>query len=147
MSLTHKMAGPEQPTVAPRSITLAYIIAGSLLVAVGVLHLAVMAAHPYWSDWLQRGLWSAGTTPEPSFTGFWAMPGSFAIPLILLGYLVVRLAVKRLPLPSAIGWCLLIWTLSCVYLIGPSGFILILIPGVLLIVADLGSRRHRPDKV
>lgn len=122
--------------------------AGIVLIVIAGLHLVVMAPHPHWASWLAGGLWAGAGSPE-STSSFWAMPGSFAVPLVLLGVLVLRQA-RRGGVPAFLGWTLLGWFLVCVLLMSPvSGFTLGLLPSVLLVIGTLraSSARSRAGRV
>ncbi len=117
--------------------------AARLMVAISVLHIIVFLPHPYWSEWLSGGLRN-GTASDDSLAIFWALPGGFAVIGFLLGMLVGRLAKEGKPAPAYVGWTLLAWAVGCVALIGPSGFVLGIVPAVMLIAASLvdgASRR------
>jgi hypothetical protein len=72
---------------------------------------------------------------------FWALPGSFVVPLVLFGLLVARLGRCGERPPAYAGWVLAGWVAGCALLIGPSGFLLGFVPAGLLIAADLLARR------
>jgi hypothetical protein len=113
--------------------------AGIALVVIGALHLVVMAPHPHWESWFAGGLWNGAGSPA-STSAFWAMPASFAVPMVLLGVMIIRLA-PRGEVPAFLGWTLLAWDLICILLISPlSGFSLGLIPIILLVIASLRGR-------
>ncbi|MBB4930182.1 hypothetical protein F4561_001002 [Lipingzhangella halophila] len=120
-------------------------LAGWAMVAIGVVHTAVFLPHPYWADWLSGDLWAGGGAPE-AVAVFWALPGSFVPVLVVLGLLVARAGRRGEALPGYTGWVLGAWALLCVLLIGPSGFLLGLVPAALLIAANLVARR-RPAAV
>lgn len=112
--------------------------AGRFMVGISLLHIAFFTVLT-WRDW---GASAAGALwlPDPATAaeyrlhmGFWALLGSFAAPMLLLGLLVMRLARQGVPLPAYLGWGLLAWVLICAALVEPSGFPLGLIPAFLLI--------------
>ncbi|MBM0240213.1 hypothetical protein JNW88_29525 [Micromonospora sp. ATA32] len=115
--------------------------AGWSTVAIGVLHTAVFLPNPYWGEWFAGGLRS-GESSDASLSMFWALPGSFVVPLVLLGLLVARLGQRGERAPAYVGWLLGGWVAGCVLLIGPSGFLLGFIPAGLLIAEDLLARRR-----
>ncbi|RKS07564.1 hypothetical protein DFP74_3239 [Nocardiopsis sp. Huas11] len=115
--------------------------AGWTMATIGVLHTLVFLPHPYWSEWLAGGLRS-GEGGDASLSVFWALPGSFVVPLVLTGLLVARLGRRGERAPAYVGWGLGGWAVGCVLLIGPSGFLLGLIPAGLLIAEDLLARRR-----
>ncbi|MEU5946846.1 DUF6463 family protein [Micromonospora sp. NPDC047465] len=114
--------------------------AGWSMAAIGVLHAAVFLPHPYWSEWLTGGLRS-GEGGDASLSVFWALPGGFVIPLVLFGLLLARLGRRGERAPAYVGWTVAGWAAGCALLVGPSGFLLGLIPAGLLIAEDLLARR------
>lgn len=115
--------------------------AGWSMATIGVLHTAVFLPHPYWSEWLAGGLRS-GESSDASLSMFWTLPGSFVGPLVMLGLLVARLGWRGERAPAYVGWVLGGWAAGCALLVGPSGFLLGLIPAGLLIAEDLLARRR-----
>jgi hypothetical protein len=117
--------------------------AGWSLVAIAVLHTLVFIGHPHWSSWLAGGLREGSPDPD-SLATFWALPGGFAVVMVVLGLLLARMGRRGERVPGYVGWALGIWALACVWLIGPSGFLLGLLPaGLLAAAAVLGRRRPR----
>lgn len=114
--------------------------AGWSMATIGALHAVVFLPHPYWSEWLAGGLRS-GESGDKSLSVFWALPGSFVVPLVLFGLLVARLGRRGERAPAYVGWVLGGWVAGCALLIGPSGFLLGFIPAGLLIAEDLLARR------
>jgi hypothetical protein len=116
--------------------------AGWSAVAVALAHIAyfVVDTWPQWAGWISGKLWGLSEGPETasSMIGFWALPAGFAVPLLLLGLLTVRLARAGQALPGYVGWTLLSWAGLCSFIIEPSGFPLAFVPAILLILA-------RPD--
>lgn len=117
------------------------VAGGWSMVAIGILHTLVFLPHPYWGEWLAGGLRS-GRGGDESLSVFWALPGSFVVPLVLLGLLTVRLGRRGERVPAYVGWGLGGWAAACALLIGPSGFLLGLIPAGLLVAEDLLARRR-----
>ncbi|MGW4502535.1 DUF6463 family protein [Micromonospora sp. NPDC004336] len=117
------------------------VAAGWSLAAIGVLHAVVFLPHPHWGEWLSGGLRS-GEGGDASLSVFWALPGSFVVPLVLLGLLVARLGRRGERAPAYVGWALGGWAAGCALLIGPSGFLLGFVPAGLLIAEDLLARRR-----
>jgi hypothetical protein len=114
--------------------------AGWSMVAIALLHTLVFLPHPYWGEWLTGGLHGGAATAE-SYSTFWALPGGFVAPLLLLGLLVVRMGRRGERAPAYMGWVVGCWVVGCVLLIGPSGFLTGLVPAGLLIAADVSARR------
>ncbi len=120
--------------------------AGRILIGLGVLHLPL-------TGWLSRmhiGGWLAGSAwlppggvsqLSPAVGAFWLTLGSFALPLILLGGLVTRLARTGETVPGYVGWGLTVWGVVCAAVFEPSPFITVLVPAIMLLRA---GRRDRP---
>ena len=70
---------------------------------------------------------------------FWALPGGLVVPGVLLGLLMLHAARRGATLPRFVGVVLIAWALVCVWMVGPSGFMTLLVPGTLLLMA--GFRR------
>jgi len=70
---------------------------------------------------------------------FWAGPGSFAVPLILLGCLVWHLAGRGVRVPAWVGWALAAWCLVGGVLLVPSPYFAGTVAGALVV---LGARRQ-----
>jgi hypothetical protein len=117
--------------------------AGGISIALGVGHLAVvtLTAGQHFGEWVDRGVWAAvpfldrGAASAEDAATFWAGPGGFAVPQILLGYLVWHLARRGTPVPAGIGWALAAWGLLNGVLLGPSPFFACLVPGALIVLA------------
>ena len=127
--------GPIEPEVARLTRW-----AGWSMVGIAALHVVFWSAVT-WADW---GAWGAGDLwgAEPATAveyrlhhGYWALVGSFAVPLLLLGLVTVSVTRLGFPLPRYVGWIVLAWVLLASALMEPNGFPLGLIPSILLIVA------------
>lgn len=132
-------------TARARTLT---IWAGRTSVAIGVAHIAAFTAKtwPRWGDWIGGGLHGEAAIKDPanaaSMAEFWALPGSFAVPLILLGLLVARMARTGQEIPRYLGWTVGAWVLLGAWILEPSGFPLGLIPTTLLLLAQRASSRR-----
>lgn len=134
---------------AARSDTLA-LWAGRILVFICAAHLllfgTISAQRGHLIDWLTGGLlmpdqgWSAPMTQSEAF--FWPFLGSFAVPLLLVGLLICRLARLGQSVPGWLTCALLGWVLTCTVLMEPSGFPAGLVPVVLLWRAQHLRRRQ-----
>ncbi len=117
------------------------------MIALGTGHLVLvaLAASEDISAWVDRGMWAAvpflGQEAPPteeslgSAVTFWAGPGGFAVPLILLGSLIWHLGERGMAVPAGIGWGLTAWCVLDGVLLGPSPFFAMIIPGALLVLA------------
>ncbi|MFD0353354.1 DUF6463 family protein [Streptomyces sp. NPDC127110] len=138
---------PAGDRAGTRARTLA-LWAGRSTVAIGLLHLAFFVGPTWsrWADWLGGGLHGPSAIEDPanaeSLKLFWAMPGSFAVPLVLLGLLVIRMTRTGQEVPGYLGWTLGAWVLVCGWILAPSGFPLGLVPVGLLLLA----RRANPTR-
>jgi hypothetical protein len=130
---------PQPPSAAARRLTIA---AGIALLVVATLHLIMMSAHDLWPAWLAGEL-RAAAPGDAGLGGFWAGIGGFAVPVALLGGMIIRTARRRQPCSPVLGYGLLAWAAGCVYLLGPSGFLTFGVPAALLIIADAIGRLRR----
>lgn len=105
------------------------------LIALGLLHLAVLGidAFNYFGRWAQLQLWTFEhwgplTTQSAemvqSNAAFWSTVGSFAVPTIVLGYVLFWLDQKNIVVPVGVGWGLLAWQMAGAAVMLPAGFIL-----------------------
>lgn len=111
--------------------------------SIGGLHTALFAveSRSEWGGWLSGELRGADPdTHAETVRLFWALPGGFAVPLILLGLLLSRMARTGQEVPRYVGWVLAGWVVLAGWILGPSGFPLGLVPAVLLILASRGRR-------
>ncbi|MBT2365833.1 hypothetical protein J7E88_11070 [Streptomyces sp. ISL-10] len=113
--------------------------AGRILLALGTLHLVVLGAQNtrYFGDWFTGELWGLPREefvhPGGAAGAFWVSLGSFAVPVMLLGILVMDLARREIAVPPVIGWGLAAWSLVGAMILEPTPVILLLVPAVLLI--------------
>lgn len=129
--------------------------ASATMIIVGAGHMLVLAltGGARVDAWVDRGLWAvvpfldrdAGVT-EDSVT-FWAGPGGFAVPLILLGWLVWHIAARGLVVPAGVGWVTAAWGLLDGVLLGPSPFFVLIAPGVLIALAARDANVVEEDPV
>jgi hypothetical protein len=123
--------------------------ASGIMLVLGIGHLTLLTV-AFWTTiagWAGRGAWAAvplglaGSDVEPTVESlrnkvvFWAGPGSFTVPLILLSLLIWHLAGRGTPVPAAIGWGLAAWCLVGGVLLVPSPFFAGIIAAALIIVA------------
>ncbi|WYJ22715.1 DUF6463 family protein (plasmid) [Sinorhizobium medicae] len=122
---------------------------------IGILHMVVLGidAAAEIPGWLRLELWTVEHWQPlrtqrlevlASNAAFWSTVGSFALPLIMIGALVVWLGGKHLPLPSFLGWSLLAWIVVASLIIEVSGFPLGIPVAICLII---GARRQKLRRV
>jgi hypothetical protein len=94
------------------------------------------------SGWLDRGLWAAVPLDLSDSGGdlrnevtFWAGPGSFAVPQVLLGCLIWHLAGRGVAVPAWLGWAVAVWSALGGVLLVPSPYFAGVVAGALIIVA------------
>jgi hypothetical protein len=103
------------------------------IIALGILHMVVLGydAAKYAGSWLTGALWtwehwgpvsSQGFDLVMSGFAFWSTVGSFAIPMIVLGALVVWMTNRRIPVPRFVGIALLAWGIVSGLAMPTSGF-------------------------
>lgn len=126
--------------------------AGIAVIALCVLHMVVLGADipAELPGWLSLNLWTFDhwqpLRAQPidlalSGSVFWASIGSFAIPLAVLGALLLWMDRRGMPVPAFVGWALAGWMLLATLLMPPSGFPLGL--AVMLVLAVGLVRRAR----
>lgn len=103
------------------------------LTAVGIAHLFVLGGDALIQapGWLGGALWTrdhwgppADQRPGPILSGFafWSTVGSFAIPLIVLGLLLLWMTRRGIVVPRFVGLALLGWGTAATLIMLPSGF-------------------------
>ncbi|SDM45343.1 hypothetical protein SAMN04489726_1700 [Allokutzneria albata] len=119
----------------------------------GILHTvtAALMRQDVWAQILDEGFFNT-VTLNPSADrlavaeAFWFSPGSFGVPLLLLGSPVIRLARRGEPVPGWVGWGVLAWAVL-IGLLGrfDAGTMTLLLTGVLLVVGAWTARRTRSE--
>jgi len=130
---------PLPPTSAALRLTRA---AGATILVICLLHTLVLSVHPYWADWL-AGPFRDSEVGADEAAQFWGLPGGFVAPGALLGLMVLREGRLGRTVPAVVGIVLALWASACFWVVGPSGFLLVLVPAGMLIAARL-SRRGSP---
>lgn len=103
------------------------------LVVLGIIHLLVLGLDVLGEvpRWLALNLWTfehwrpvrAQELDLALSNGiFWSTVGSFALPTILIGVLLLRAQQRGWQVPPAIGWALFGWQALATVLMPPSGF-------------------------
>jgi len=115
------------------------------MVTQGVGHLLITGwlSRKHFGGWLAGSAWPhAGGLSDmnPAVGAFWLTFGSFAVPQLLLGGLVIGLGRAGRPVPAYVGWGLAAWGVACSALFEPSPFITVLVPAVMLLRANAGGR-------
>ncbi|MGD7704908.1 hypothetical protein [Microlunatus sp. Y2014] len=124
-------------TVRAQRLTLA---AGWSLLAICVLHTFAFAVHPWWPAWF-AGPMRTEQLPLDAAVQFWGLPGGFVVPGVLFALYVISTGRRGRRVPSYVGIVLGVWALCCLWIVGPSGFVLVLAPATLLIIASIRARR------
>ncbi|WP_454194498.1 DUF6463 family protein [Nocardia sp. Marseille-Q1738] len=127
-----------------------------LVLGTGHLILLVLAAWDEITGWVDLGIWAAvplmdGNAVQTveslqSKVTFWGGPGSFAVPLILLGFLTRHLAGRGVGVPAGIGWGIAAWCALGGVLLVPSPFFVGIIPGVLIVLAARKEDRSEASR-
>lgn len=106
---------------------------GIALVALGVIHMLVLGSDipAELPKWLGLNLWTfehwrplRSQPLDLALSGgvFWSTVGSFAIPTMILGSLVLWLDRRGQAIPPVVGWSLVAWSLLASLIMLPSGF-------------------------
>lgn len=119
---------------------------GWVAIAGSVIHLVLtsIARTDVWRDvvsagWLNTVTLRPGAEQPRVAEAFWLTPGSFAVPLLALGILVVFSARKGNRVPGVLGWILAVWGILCASLLPVSGAWLFIVIGVLFVAGDRES--------
>ncbi len=123
--------------------------AGWSMIGIAALHVVFwsVVTSADWGAWVSGDLWGAEPSTALEYRlhyGYWALVGSFAVPLWLLGSVTVHLTRLRLSLPRYVGWVVLAWVLLASALMEPNGFPLGFIPAALLLRAQHLQRGTTP---
>jgi hypothetical protein len=124
---------------------------GIAMVAIGIVHMIVLGIDAVVEipGWLRLELWTAEHWQPlraqrlellASNAAFWSTIGSFALPLIMLGAVVIWLDKRKFPVPAFLGWSLLGWIVVASLIIEVSGFPLGIPIAICLI---LGARQQK----
>lgn len=129
----------QSPTSTALRLTRA---AGVTILVICLLHTIFFSVHPYWAEWL-AGPFRSGITSADEAIQFWGLPGGFVAPGALLGLLILREGRLGRTVPAVVGIVLALWASACFWVVGPSGFLLVLVPAGMLIGASLSRRGSR----
>lgn len=122
---------------------------GILAVCGGLFHVVVSALmrQEVWAQIAEEGFLNT-VTLNPSadrlavVEAFWFSPGSFGVPLFLLGSLVTWLTRRGERVPAWLGWGVAAWAVLIGLLGGfDTGTIMLLLIGVLLVLGAWNTRR------
>ncbi|BBD38552.1 DUF6463 family protein [Aminobacter sp. NyZ550] len=124
------------------------------LISLGIIHMLVLGAEipAELPNWLSLNLWTwdhwAPLRAQPldlALSGgvFWQSIGSLAIPLVILGALILWLDRRSLPIPVFVGWGLLVWTAIMTAIMPPSGLTVVFVVSVFLTVGLQVRSRKR----
>lgn len=133
----------------PRRTSRVTLGGGILATIGGTVHLTAAAAmrRDVWSRIADDGLYDAISlkpTPDqlPAAEAFWFSPGSFGLPLALIGLMTIRSNRRGEPLPIWVGGGLTGWAAVVGYIGGPdAGAIALLTIGSVLTAGSLTDRR------
>ncbi|RJL32097.1 hypothetical protein [Bailinhaonella thermotolerans] len=120
--------------------------AGRIIVFLGLLHLVTTALPNlgHVPSWLAGELWFPrhGIAELTPATGaFWLTLGSFAVPLSLVGALVLAMDRRGVVPPAFTGWTVGLWGTAGALLLEPSPFIVVWVPAAMLITAARRTAR------
>lgn len=114
--------------------------AGWAILSIAVLHTAVFIPQASWSDWFDGSLRAFQGDPD-SLAVFWALPGGFVLPGAMLGLFLIRMGRQRMRVGLGYALTLAVWASFCLWLVGPSGFMLFYVPAGLLLAASIVNGR------
>ncbi|WP_280469133.1 hypothetical protein [Nocardia cyriacigeorgica] len=117
--------------------------AGRILAILGGAHAvgATLLGYRHFDQWFTFGLWfpdSAITELPAPIGGFWLGPGSFGVPLLLVGLLVTWMDRRAITPPAFLAWTLIGWTAGCALIFEPAPWVLAIAAAVQLL---MGIRR------
>ncbi|MGL4238621.1 DUF6463 family protein [Tabrizicola sp.] len=126
------------------------------IIALSVLHMIVLGydAANHAASAVKGDLWTwehwgpvAGQRPDLVLTGFafWSTIGSFAVPLGVLGALILWMDRQGIRVPAFVGFALLAWTALSTILMPPSGFPVALLVAAALCLALTRGHRNLKD--
>ncbi|MBT2497638.1 hypothetical protein J7E25_00840 [Agromyces sp. ISL-38] len=138
--MTATEAGQAERMVKSVGLTAA---GGWVAIVGGVIHLVLtsVARADVWRDVVSAGWWNTVTLrPDADelrvAEAFWLNLGSFAVPLLTLGILVVFATRRGHRVPGVLGWILAAWGVVCASLLPVSGAWLFIVVGVLFVAGD-----------
>lgn len=116
--------------------------AGWISVAFGVIHVVVspLDNKDVWSDIFDQGPWQTisldVTADNLAYSeAFWVAPGSFGVPVLLLGAFMLWTAKRGERVPAPFGWAMTAWGAVLCALLPASPAWALLLVGVLLVLA------------
>jgi hypothetical protein len=121
---------------------------GWLAIAGSVIHLSLSTTTRMgvWEEIVAAGWWSTitmkGTADQlQRAEAFWFSPGSFAVPLLILGILAVWSGRSGQRVPGILGWMLVVWGVLLASLMPISGAWAIMTVGILFVAGDRARER------
>ena len=119
-------------------------IAGWALIVICSVHIALFAvlSRDVAAGWL-LGDFRNGSGTLASEALFWALPGGFPLPMLVLAGLILWLTRRGVAVPGFVGYGLTLWTVINIVIVPASGFVAALVPCALLVWADVRDRRRR----
>jgi hypothetical protein len=122
--------------------------AGYLIVFIGVGHMisALALTAPEHADaWFSRAIWDEDLGAMSSAHGaYWLTFGSFGIPQIVIGLLVLWLDRRGLVPPTFIAWTLAANAVLCGVIFGPAPWPVDLVSAGLLLAAGRRAKKGQP---
>ncbi|MEU7278568.1 DUF6463 family protein [Streptomyces sp. NPDC045431] len=118
--------------------------AGRVFVFLGVVHMLatlVLTFPRYAGAWFTGQLWPMWENPvdtAPAMGAFWLTTGSFAVPLLVVGLLVLWLDRRGIVPPPFVAWTLGVWSVFGAVMVEPAPWVLVWVAVGLLVA---GARR------
>lgn len=108
---------------------------GISILIIGILHMCLgsikYASH--FKEMIIKGIFNTANTNEQKLAFWFTFCG---IIFILLGYLVMQLEKNNLQIPSTFSWSLLTCSITGIIILPISGFWILLIPSVFMILSN-----------
>lgn len=126
--------------------------AGRIIVFLGAGHLLLglaLTAHRYADAWFGLRLWSSEegvVEMSPTMGAFWMTTGSFGLPLILVGLIVLWLDRRGIVPPAFIAWTLGGWSLVSAVILEPAPWFLAWIAVGLLLAGARRAAARLPEQ-
>lgn len=134
-------------TTEPRAARTLTLIGAVILILLGAGHLLLVLALQWdvFAEWFGRGLFAAvpflGAPSHEDLAAFWAGLGSFGVPAIVLGAVILWLRARGITAPPLVGWAIAGWSVVCAFILVPSPYLVLALGGALVALGSHAARR------